>query len=125
VQISENFSRSEFECPCSPCEESGHDAFLIDSLLVGKLQEVRTEINQPIKINSGFRCPAHNTKVGGKTTSSHLAGKAVDIAVPGSPYRYEVLRILLTKFNRLGIGANFIHVDVDHDKPLNLIWVYS
>lgn len=123
--ISRSFLRSEFECPCSLCEQSGHNTFKIDNLLLDKLQEVRDEINKPVIINSGFRCPTHNTSVGGKITSSHIKGRAADIAILGSNYRYEVLRIFLSKFNRIGIGAEFIHIDCDNDKPQNLIWVYQ
>ena len=126
--IRRDFLSSEFECPCSVCEELEHRTFKIDNLLLDKLQEVRDELNKPVIINSGFRCPTHNTSVGGKITSSHLKGKAADVATLGSPYRYEILRIFLTKFNRIGIGADFIHVDVDHEKlPVGLkglTWVY-
>lgn len=123
--ISENFLRSEFECPCVLCKEAGHNTFQIDNILLDKLQEVRTELNKPVIINSGFRCPTHNKVVGGKITSSHLKGKAIDIAILGSSYRFEVLRIFPSIFNRIGIGANFIHVDVDQDKSPNVIWVYK
>lgn len=122
--ISRNFLRSEFECPCKLCEEVDHNTFVIDSLLVEKLQEVRDELKRPVIINSGFRCPTHNRNVGGKITSSHLLGRAADVAILGSPYRFEILRILLTKFNRIGIGSEFIHIDVDQDKHQKLIWVY-
>jgi uncharacterized protein YcbK (DUF882 family) len=124
VQISRDFFQSEFECPCILCKESGHSTFVIDNLLLDKLQEVRDELKQPIVINSGFRCDTHNKTVGGKTTSSHLLGRAADIGILVPSYRYELLRILLTKFNRIGIGKEFIHVDVDHDKTQNLTWVY-
>lgn len=123
--ISRDFLRTEFECPCSLCKESGHNTFIIDSLLLDKLQEVRDELNKPVIINSGFRCPTHNRAVGGKITSSHLKGKAADVAILGSPFRYEILSIFLTKFNRIGIGSDFIHVDVDQDKSPKVIWVYS
>lgn len=122
--ISRDFLQSEFECSCSLCEESDHDTFVIDNLLVDKLQEVRDELNKPVIINSGFRCPTHNRNEGGSITSSHLKGRAADIAILGSTYRYEVLRILLTKFNRIGIGADFIHVDCDTSKPQGVVWVY-
>jgi len=126
--IRRDFFRSEFECPCLVCTQDHHSKFVIDNLLLDKLQEVRDELNKAVIINSGFRCPTHNRTIGGKKTSSHLTGKAADVAILGSPYRYEVLRIFFTKFNRIGIGADFIHVDVDHEKLPEglegLIWVY-
>jgi len=35
--------------------------------------------NQPIHINSGYRCPRLNTAVGGSKTSQHVFGQAADI----------------------------------------------
>lgn len=35
--------------------------------------------NQPIYINSGYRCPRLNTAVGGSKTSQHVFGQAADI----------------------------------------------
>ncbi len=33
----------------------------------------------PIRITSGYRCPALNTAIGGATTSQHMVGEAADI----------------------------------------------
>lgn len=121
MKISLNFDQDEFECPCSVCNNA---EFKLDNLLLDNLQEVRTKIDKPLVITSGYRCTTHNIDVGGKKTSSHLKGRAADIATESSYYRFLLLRSLLTKFNRIGIGSNFIHVDVDIEKPENLIWVY-
>jgi hypothetical protein len=43
---------------------------------------------QPIIINSGYRCPMLNKAVGGSPSSNHLTGCAVDIHCPGATY-YE------------------------------------
>jgi len=76
-------------------------------------------------INSGFRCPRHNKEVGGSPTSSHLKGLAADIKADTSRKRYLVVKALIqTGFNRIGIGKNFIHVDLDLDKTDNLMWTY-
>lgn len=47
------------------------------------LEEVRTVIGKPIRINSAYRSPEVNGSVGGKTTSQHCLGCAADIRVPG------------------------------------------
>ena len=51
------------------------------------------EINTPIIINSGYRSPELNKKVGGSPTSNHLTGCAVDIRVYGieQAMRYAVI----------------------------------
>ena len=47
------------------------------------LQPVRDEFG-PIRINSGYRSPALNTKVGGSKTSQHCNGEAVDFEQLGT-----------------------------------------
>jgi zinc D-Ala-D-Ala carboxypeptidase len=47
------------------------------------LEDVRTIIGKPIRINSAYRSPEVNGSVGGKTTSQHCLGCAADIRVPG------------------------------------------
>lgn len=34
----------------------------------------------PLKVNSAYRSPTHNARVGGTSKSKHLEGKAFDIA---------------------------------------------
>jgi hypothetical protein len=48
---------------------------------------------EPIVINSGYRSPQLNKKVGGSQTSNHLTGCAVDIRVAGieQAMRYAVI----------------------------------
>ena len=48
---------------------------------------------EPIVINSGYRSPELNKKVGGSATSNHLTGCAVDIRVYGieQAMRYAVI----------------------------------
>jgi uncharacterized protein YcbK (DUF882 family) len=49
------------------------------------LQALRDEIGKPIRINSGYRSPAHNRAVGGASRSRHVIGDAADIVVAGMP----------------------------------------
>ena len=53
-------------------------------LLVEKvLQPVRDHYAKGVKVNSGFRHPEVNAKVGGSRTSDHCTGMAADIEIPG------------------------------------------
>jgi uncharacterized protein YcbK (DUF882 family) len=54
------------------------------------LEEVRTLLNKPILINSGFRSKAVNDAVGSRDTSQHRIGCAADIRVPGMTPREVV-----------------------------------
>ena len=47
------------------------------------LQPVRDHYGKGVKVNSGFRHPEVNAKVGGSKTSDHCRGQAADIEIPG------------------------------------------
>lgn len=90
-----------------------------------KLDRAREVAQIPFKINSAYRTPEHNAKIGGKPNSSHLKGLAVDISVTDSRSRFIVLNALISVgFNRIGIADTFIHVDLDRDKSQQVIWTY-
>ena len=47
------------------------------------LEQVRTLLNKPIRINSAYRSPEVNALLGSKPTSQHCVGCAADIRVDG------------------------------------------
>ena len=49
------------------------------------LQPVRDHFGKGVKVNSAYRSPAANQKVGGSPTSDHCRGQASDIEIPGIP----------------------------------------
>ena len=112
-----HFKKSEFACKC------GCGLNCIDFDLVKKLDFAREIAGVPFVITSACRCSSHNKEVGGLSNSSHLRGFAVDIAVTDSYHRFKILVALLgVGFNRLGVYSDFIHADIDLDKPQNVIW---
>lgn len=114
--ITNNFSRHEFKCPC--CGAEG-----VSQILVQTLQDARDDYGQPINVSSGFRCQRHNAMVGGSENSSHLTGMGADILCKDPGDRFELLTVVLRYFDRVGVYARHLHVDVDSDKPQNVIWV--
>jgi uncharacterized protein YcbK (DUF882 family) len=87
--------------------------------LAKNLEVIRTHFgNVPIKINSGYRSPAHNAKVKGKSNSMHLQGKAADIVIQGyqpTQIAAEIEKLIAAKKisqGGLGIYPNFIHYDI-------------
>lgn len=112
------FKEEEFACPCC----AGAD---MNPELIEMLNEARLFFGEPIVITSGRRCASHNNRVGGSKTSSHLNGTAVDISCAGSGKRMKLVCALFDAgFGRIGIAKTFIHVDVDPDKPFDVMWVY-
>lgn len=107
IKIAEYFSLSEFECPCC------HQVMLSPDLLA-RLDHLRGVINRPIYINSAYRCPEENHRVGGAPGSYHLLGMAADIQV--QDFELSDLLLYAQELDFKGIGfyekENFLHLDV-------------
>lgn len=69
-----NFKLSEFRCPC--CKDGDK---IVKPALLEALQKLRDLYGKPMRIDSGYRCPKHNPKVGGALHSAHLTGEAADV----------------------------------------------
>ena len=120
--LTDHFQEKEFECSCK-CKAGS-----ISLDLVKKLEKVRVKYNKGIRINSGIRCIVFNRSIGSKETSSHVPrnGKpslAADLHCDTMMMRKELLPLLLDEFDRIGIHKQFIHVDIDMNKPLG-VFVY-
>lgn len=105
--VSKNFQVHEFAC------KDGSEVTYIDSELVDVLQDIRNHFKRPVIINSAYRTPSYNKKVGGVNDSYHLQGKACDIVVngikPATVYKY-----LDEKYNNkygVGLYPAFTHID--------------
>jgi uncharacterized protein YcbK (DUF882 family) len=112
LKISKNFSLHEFEC------HDGSHLVKLDEVLIEKLQQLRDKIGLPITINSGYRTPEHNTKIGGAPKSQHMLGKAADISVRGWTAKQITEMAETIGFGGIGIyhKQNFVHVDVRETK---------
>ena len=89
-----HFARGEMRCPCC-----GRGAVAL--ALVLALEDVRTLFGGPVVIASGWRCAAHNARVGGHPQSRHLVGCAVDVAPrPSEADRWEALRLAVVDVAR-------------------------
>ena len=126
--LSPHFSRKEVAChdkhgkPCPYCGGlSDMDAELIEAL-----EDIREFSGRPVHITSGYRCKKHNEEVGSSPTSSHLTGKAADFAVTSDKDRFKFLEAIFTYGpHRVGIGSDFIHIDVDKRKAQEVCWGYD
>ena len=112
VQLSANFKVKEFAC------KDGSDVIFISPELVEILQKIRNHFKVAVTINSGYRTPAYNKKIGGATYSQHTYGTAVDIKVKGIKPKTvaQYVETLMPNTGGIGIYSNFTHVDVREEK---------
>jgi hypothetical protein len=119
--VVKHFKSSEFSCKCGKC----HGRYGVNFDLVLRLDALRKLFNGVIRINSGYRCDEHPETLK-NPTSSHNHGEAVDIAVKTSASRFRLLQLIFNNhlFTRIGIGEDYLHLDIDEDKPQDLMWDY-
>jgi uncharacterized protein YcbK (DUF882 family) len=117
MQLTKNFSLSEFDCK----DGTKVPANLIPNVqkLANNLQVLRDYLKVPVRITgSGYRTPSHNKKVGGAKNSQHLTASASDINADGfTPVQLaKVIEKLIAegKMNEGGIGIykGFVHYDI-------------
>lgn len=109
-KLSAHFKVKEFAC------KDGSDAVLVAPRLVMVLQSIRSHFGAAVTINSGYRTPQYNTKIGGVAHSQHCYGTAADITVKGqTPAAVAAYaRTLMPDWGGVGVYAKkgFTHIDV-------------
>ena len=103
IQLSEHFVLGEFTKSNYPEVYNIPSHVAIENMkrICGWLEELRDRYNKrydenaPIVINSAYRSPHLNKKVGGVPTSNHLTGCAVDIRCYGIEQAIRYATILM------------------------------
>ena len=131
MMITKNFSVDEMMCHCG-CGEDSMDMDFMDIL-----QNIREDMNRPLKISSGVRCAKHNSIVSSTGSNGpHVprkeGTKASDILISGA----DALRFvdIARKHGISGVGISqrgphakrFIHIDTlsDDKHPRPTMWSY-
>ena len=85
ANLSQHFTLGEFTRSKYPevYNIPSHEAIANLKRLCEWLEVLRNKRDHPIVINSGYRSPQLNRKVGGAANSNHLTGCAVDIRTSG------------------------------------------
>lgn len=115
-QLAPNFHIDEFKCRDGTSVPDKYMANVEE--LAKNLQVLRDELGKPIKINSGYRTPEYNKKIGGATRSQHMLAKAADIKVKGYGSERLAKKIMKLieegKMKKGGVGVypTFVHYDV-------------
>ena len=123
AQDTKNFKVSEFAC--KHCGENK-----IDQRVINMAQEIRDKLGVAVRVNSGYRCEAHNAKVGGAQKkydkngklvskgSKHMYGLACDLSCSlGAKKMKEAVQALRAEGRLqdmdycITYGNRFIHID--------------
>jgi len=116
VTAGQYFTSTEFECQCGKCTLQQ-----LDDGLISILNQIRAELNNPIKVTSGFRCSEHQKDLldGGTVQtvkkSTHELGKAVDITSKDLNTLYTICEKHVKAIGD-GRSKGFIHIDMRDDK---------
>ena len=97
AKLSEHFTLGEMTKSSSHPEVyniPSHEAIANLKRVCGWLEVLRERYGKPIIINSGYRSPQLNRKIGGVKNSNHLTGCAVDIRVTGMEQAKQYAEIL-------------------------------
>lgn len=111
-KIGKYFKVKEFAC------KDGSQVVFIDDYLVTILDILRSHIEKPIIVTSGYRTPEQNKKVGGARYSYHMRGMAADIRADGITAKELAKKLNEIVPNECGIIVyeNWVHFDVRKNK---------
>ena len=104
-KLSDNFSSSEFLS-----KNDDNEYGIIHPKLIELLQQMRDSLGFPLSINSGYRTPEHNERIGGAPASTHLFGMAADVR--GESLEDIEQAAIILKAGGVKRYKTFVHVDV-------------
>lgn len=119
-----NFTREEFDC-----KETGENE--MQDFFMEKIQAIRTEYCQPMKVNSGYRSPLHSLEAKKSKPGEHCHGCAVDIACSSKEALAIIAIALKLGITRVGVSqrngvGRYVHLgmgDISKSFP-PAIWSY-
>ena len=97
-------------------EVVGHLAELVSTVL----DPLRAAYGMPIRVSSGYRCPALNKAVNGVQTSVHMIGYAADLQVSGSLNKFR--DFVIEWFRKT--GTKFDQILLETDKKTGDRWIH-
>lgn len=99
----------------------------VKALVVNVLQPLRDKTGRPLKINSGYRCPELNAKVGGVATSQHCKGEAADVwCTTLTPY--QLARVVLENgipYDQMILYPSFVHLSYRKEGEQRMQLLYN
>ena len=101
-----SFSPQEIAC-------RGDAKLAVDGAAMDKLQALRDRLGVPLIVNSAYRSPEYNRRIGGAPRSQHMEAKAFDISMAN--HNPAVFEAAARAVGFTGFGFyqrnNFMHID--------------
>ena len=97
---------------------------------MGMLQELRNQMQGPLRVTSARRCDHHNNEVStakNKKNGVHTLGQAADVLISGEWAMVLFEKARLIGFSGIGLSqrgdhaSRFVHLDT---KPRKALWSY-
>ena len=121
ITLITHFNEEELTCKC------GCGAVCSGELLF-KLEALRRGLDRAVIVNSGARCPTYNKAIKGAENSFHIStvkspSEAVDIRLNNGSERFEIVSEgLKLGFTGIGVGEDFIHLDIRKSAPVLFVY---
>lgn len=117
IQLSAHFYSNEFDCHGNGCCSESK----INEKLIEYLEKIREHFGKPVTITSPYRCPTHNSRIGGAVGSRHSKGDAADFVVSGIAPRTvaqyaESIGIMGIGLYETSADGHFVHIDTRETK---------
>ncbi len=107
---------------------------LLRPAMIYMLDDVRSQVGEPLVVTSSYRDPMLNMGVGGVKDSAHLPDpkdgfySGIDIITNSgrmsSNHRYRILIAALnTGFTRIGLYPKHAHLDIEKRLPIGVVWI--
>lgn len=112
-----NFSPREMAC-------RGDGKLAIDEDAMDCLQRLRDLLNRPLIVNSAYRSPEYNAKIGGAKGSQHKLAKAFDISMANQEPLVFERAARTVGFTGFGFYRknNFMHIDIGPKREWGARW---
>lgn len=102
---------------------------VVDPVFMAKLVKFRREVGLPLRVNSYYRSPEYDARIGGK--GAHTTGQAIDLGCH-TMTAFRCIEVAPRFFTRIGImqkgplPGRFLHLDMlAGDKyPSPRVWSY-
>ena len=104
MMLSTHFSLAEFTVTQVRGIDNTPSPKIVEALqeTAGHMELIRSYLDHPIIVTSGYRSPEVNRRVGGSSTSAHMRGRACDFICPRFGTPLQVAQAIAKSDIRLG-----------------------